>query len=229
MNKSQKKAFTLIEVLVATAVIGLVASLTIPNFFANSQSSRNQYVAGLRKTYAEFDYATQQIKLNNSGTLVGAFADSDAIVTKYCQYMKCSKTCGLAASISEKCWTEPNKYLGGYQPGAGWTVDAEYRSFILADGTLVLEELRSSACSDVHAWTNGTSCAHMYVDVNGFKGPNIVGRDIFMFFIQPNKFLPAGESGNLKTYTTFCDSANPNPGNGRGCAGRVLQDGRMLY
>ena len=233
MEKQNKKAFTLAEIVIAVAILGTIAALTIPIFFADSVTQKNQYVAGLKKTYTDFSYATDQIKANNSGTLIGAFADVDAIVTKYCRYMKCSKTCGLGAAVSGGCFNA-QAAIKNLQNGAYWNnpTSAGYRSFVLADGTLVFGILTSTACTSSDGGEElAKICGYLYIDVNGFKGPNTVGKDIFCIFIRQDKLSSAGNDPGTThfDYNTYCDPASTHTNNGISCAARVLKEGKMLY
>lgn len=54
----RKSAFTLAEVLVTLAVIGIVAAMTIPTLMNNYQ--KDVYVTSLHKVYNELDQALQR-------------------------------------------------------------------------------------------------------------------------------------------------------------------------
>ena len=55
------------------------------------------------------------------------------------------------------------------------------------------------------------NCTHeVFIDVNGYKKPNTVGRDIFYFFIKDNQFTPVfwtndtGNSANGCSCPNYC-------------------------
>lgn len=81
----------------------------------------------------------------------------------------------------------------------------------------------------------------MTIDVNGFKGPNQWGRDLFYFMASPEgNLIPAGSEdfrnrkGNvyLWNWSTLgsCDPKNNKNSNGKGCAARIIEKGwKMDY
>jgi len=103
-----------------------------------------------------------------------------------------------------------------------------YRTFVLADGTFILVNFTNSACNDVE---DGIPvCGYFEIDINGFKGPNIKGRDYFSFIMTKDKIIPQGSIGNvLPNYNTYCNPTSSNSSNGTSCASRVLKEGKMLY
>ena len=57
------------------------------------------------------------------------------------------------------------------------------------------------------------------VDVNGSKGPNTYGQDVFNFTLHENGLKPAGIDD-----PNYCLN-----GGGEGCAARVLREGAIKY
>ena len=215
--RNNRMGFTLAEILIAVIIIGTISALTISTYFTSSASMNNNYVAGLKKAYAELNYATEQIKANNSGTLANAFSDSDAVVTKYCTYMKCAKTCSSGAAVSGGCFNDQADMKS--LSNGSFEVDpttADYRTFILSDGILILTNLDSSNCSSTIN-TITSICGWFYIDINGFKVPNITGRDIYKFLLNANGLVLLDSSSCLTSSS------------GLGCAESVLKEGKMMY
>lgn len=75
-------------------------------------------------------------------------------------------------------------------------------------------------------------CAALIVDINGTKGPNCMGRDVFRFIIKKQNVLPEGANGTpypwSKTSPDYCDETDEG-NNGEGCAGRIMIEGEMTY
>ena len=72
------------------------------------------------------------------------------------------------------------------------------------------------ACSDTDAGTTNV-CGFIFYDVNGTKGPNTWGRDVFYFAVKSNEIVPAKQN-----------DCNKNS-NGDGCANYILLNENMDY
>ena len=60
-------------------------------------------------------------------------------------------------------------------------------------------------------------CGVLFVDVNGKKNPNTIGKDTFSFFLQPNRIIPIPEDDcHLNAY-------------GWGCSASIIQNGKLNY
>lgn len=82
---------------------------------------------------------------------------------------------------------------------------------ILSNGSLLAFIISNPACNSAVGSINNT-CGWVDVDVNGFRGPNIIGRDIFFIWFTGDGILPFGSySDNME-----CISG------GNGCATKVL-------
>jgi len=256
IEKANKKGFTLAEVLITLGIIGVVAALTIPTLMANYQ--KVQEVAGLKKAYAEITEALR-LMANDHGCpdnleCTGVFTDdSNVLGAELKKYLKVAKDCGTTYDANDektKCLADSvsEYYDGGETSG----VDARTNmnednygnyNFITADGFSVSLSSNGGCFNWLGSGPNlNTSklCGFAEIDVNGLKGPNNWGRDIFGFFITNGKgpaLYPQGGSEEINTNdTTWVDSSGTpqvcfdgNP-YGDQCAARIMEEGwQMKY
>ena len=89
---------------------------------------------------------------------------------------------------------------------------------------------------------NSSNMGYVNVDVNGFRGPNQWGRDIFQFYFwDDGSVIPCG-SNIMATKTNskqnywkesnsyaWSNCSVSKSSYGQGCTGRVLEENAMLY
>jgi prepilin-type N-terminal cleavage/methylation domain-containing protein len=82
---SSNKGFTLVEIMIVVAIIGLLAAIAIPNFVrARTQSQKNACINNLR----QIDGAVQQWALENKQTATATPAAGDVL-----PYLKSATIC----------------------------------------------------------------------------------------------------------------------------------------
>ena len=207
-----RKGFTLAEILLTLTVIGVVAALTIPSLLQNTQQS--EFKTALKRSYADLSQATLMIKNDNAG-LKNVFTGSNVmknIYGNYISYITSCNSCTYDGSVGCNCWHDNGKFyrLNGTSPtdwgGAG---------LIATNGYLVRLSDAKSDCSS--AFGTLTRCGVIYVDVNGFKNPNTIGKDIFAFIITEDGLKPYGVDGSPAGYSV-CTPAS----DGQGCTAVYL-------
>jgi len=236
---NKKSAMTLAEVLLTLGIIGVVAAMTIPTLIENNQ--KTQYVTALKKVYSNFNQVLVQYSANNGcvGDLkcTGLFnGDGNAVVAALAPYFKIAKQCGSGVSgcfpgqVSSSFDGSTNR--SSFLNGLG-------NSFITQDGmAFYIESWNDNCASNVSTGATGDmeqGCGNIIVDVNGYKGPNNFGRDIFYFWITngrgPNLYPVGGQDDadmspwNSDPAYLKCDSSFVS---GVYCTGRVMDEGWQM-
>ena len=238
---SFNSGFTLAEVLITLAIIGVVAAITIPSLV--TKITNKGYVEKLKKNYALIQDATKMIVAEEgdpaqwawSAYNSGDYTANEAIVENYKKHLKVIDTCPATSDIrfTKKCVLDRTEYsyLNGSRENVGDYAGGYalfYCNYILmlADGTTLGIRFGEGRCG--YFW--GTPNITFTIDVNGKAGPNTIGRDIFYVYMMKN------EHGKIKPYTNeifpgTIDNTNTcnTDSTGQSCAYRVLTEGRMNY
>lgn len=214
----KKAAFTLAEVLITLGIIGVVAAMTMPSLIQNYQEKAT--VTKLKKCYSLVSQAYVSILNDEGGSDTLQAGDDLEMMEKFGKYLKYQKTCGRNKGCFPNV-TYKSVTGNGYSK---WEDDTTDRSrAILTDGTLIM--FNKSAITENENYIY----AQIYVDINGFKGPNQLGRDFFYFYINPEKIVPAGakaleEKNEDQKFTKNCIQQN-----GYACAAWVIYNENMDY
>lgn len=211
-----KFAFTLAEVQVTLAIVGVIASLTIPNLLLSVDSA--QTTAKLRKFYSTISQAFTLINNENMGmeslyTPASFNAPFYAFATK----LNVIKSCGSATGC---LYTTATKKYNGLGMAANFELNASPPSTpysgkaIMTDGAMIIIKNGTDKCT----WNSGTGpllnsvCGYIVVDLNGANPPNTYGKDIFQFFVAKTGIYPQGGNGDGSDCSNW----------GLGCATKVL-------
>jgi prepilin-type N-terminal cleavage/methylation domain-containing protein len=155
---TQKLAFTLAEVLITLGIIGVVSALTLPSVITNYQ--KQQTVVQLRKVYNELNNVVRLSEVDNGPIINWDYPQKyntpesvDFLEKYYLPYFKGAKI----FQYRDISYDRPDGVVGQY-------------GILLNNGTLFLFFINTA-----------TGYSWIFADINGLKGPNRVGRDIFVF------------------------------------------------
>ncbi len=185
----KKKAFTLAEVLITLAVIGIVAAMTLPGLIQN----HNEKAWSTAKDLWEKKLTETVRRMNTDGVMTGHDSTEDFMDT-FKQYMKVIKTCDntdinkcyspkvvTTGSNEEPMEVETDSLTSASSMGlSDWQTNTNTMSFVVADGTTVIMAYQKECpyADPIEDTGSQVSCMGYMVDVNGKKGPNRVGKDI---------------------------------------------------
>ncbi|MBQ2645422.1 type II secretion system protein [bacterium] len=228
--------FTLAEVLLTLVIIGIVASMTIPNIFAHFTEKAT--VVRLKKTYSLLNSAVKSAVAINGpvdywefGNASAKGANSVIFNNTIKPYLNITKDCKTGTG----CWdTSYTMYLNGITREGDFDKDTTRARMILSDGIFLQTNFSAPDCNidAASASTNhilNHACGTINIDINGFKGPNILGIDIFDFYITKNgDIVPLGIEGNNHGTWGWIGQCRKN-GSGQPCASWVLYKENMNY
>ncbi|MBE7705950.1 MAG: type II secretion system protein [Cyanobacteria bacterium SIG30] len=224
---TNRLAFTLAEVLITLAIIGVVAALTIPSVVTNY---KNQETATRLKKVVSTLQNTTNLAISEYGPILSwevgneTFENSSNFAKTYLiPYLKIAKECNNTRTSG--CIYEGEKYTQLNRTGTT-AVPYAATTFYLADGTMIMLWTRNFELDG-----KSYKLAEVYVDINGHKKPNVQGQDIFAFRynlvqagkpfgkIEPNK-SPISDVDNI----TSAYGCNKN-GTGSYCSAVIAKNG----
>lgn len=235
--------------MVTLGIIGVICALTLPSIITNIQN--RGYVEALKKNYSVIQQITNKIMEEEGPPTTWSWtgytsvdnSGNDYILNKYKEHLKVVRACsGNKSSCSEipELWSRSNnkqlityKALNGEKNPIGVYDCIFCRSYPmqLGDGTFLgITFMRTPGQV---LW--GRPKMYFTIDVNGAKGPNTVGRDVFFLYMNHNdpsgKILPyvngviEGSGGGDFSQADTCDKGK----SGVSCAYRVITEGKMNY
>ena len=221
------------ETLITLTIIGVIAALTIPNLL--NKYTKHTYVVGLKKAYAQLQHAMKMIPITEGCSAgdyycAGVFEDNFTGTNTSINRQNAGITLSKNLKVQKLCIGPyvdcfGNNYSYQIENHADEFAGTHSTNILLQDGMLI---------------TLGTR--NIYVDVNGIKGPNKTGRDIFGFeiittdneYTYKGNLIPIGSNLYKKInnygYITCVDSDGIVDGtHAYGCTGKVLEEDAMNY
>lgn len=221
-NNKIRAGFTLAEVLITLGIVGVIAAMTIPTLM--NKTNDKETVVRLKKAYSALLSATESIIAEEGPISSWNWNESgysmDEIIANYKKQLTFSKSCTLNVNTcyDASIWKLLN--------GNAWTtmsyVGNGYHN-ILQDGTFIkFQKCPTTTCeySQIVS-TNVTAKMEIWVDLNGNKSPNILGRDIFLFILTPEKGVIPPDYG----VSSRC-AANQT---GLTCSTKIIQEDGITY
>ena len=215
----RKIGFTLAEILITLAIIGVVSALVMPTFTASTQ--RAKIGPKLSKAVSVFSQAMQAV-------LDDAQSDSisDAMV-------KCTDdaTTLSALTSSNACFLNNlAHHLKGSVSGNTFT-GTDNVSYTLANAFAAPVSFPSGGTAGLYPHNN-TIMNPVIIDINGSAGTGAEGYEVFYFYLMDDgSLIPFGSSSgpSSETWTSKC-AADTVPTAPKFCAGHIFENNlKVLY
>lgn len=170
-------AFTLTELLIALAILGALAGMAIPSLMEGLQ--KKQLTLQLKNTIAGIQQIAhnQMIAKNTKDLTLTDFNSSAKLLSE--KNFPIVKSCEKAAD----CWTESYKKISGNTASTRY-LEGDNRSIILKNGAIISYGLSNVATKGLPSDSDDRDIGIFRIDVNGIDKPNMIGRDVFWFYIS---------------------------------------------
>lgn len=171
-----RNGFTLSELLMALTIVGVIAVLTVPVMMNNIHNK--MFATQVKNMAATIEqlaqdqlivHRTRDLSDTDFGDPEKLLTDKHFAITKTCSSSSAAKDCWKTAATGKDKVTYKNLNKQNISLGNAKTI-------ILKNGVILLYNLETSTDSAV---------GYFIIDINGNDNPNIVGRDLFAFFVTP--------------------------------------------
>jgi len=204
-----KNGFTLSELLMALTIVGVIAVLTVPVMMNNIHNK--MFATQVKNMAATIEQLAQdQLIVHRTRDLSDTdFGDPDKLLSD--KHFSIAKSCTSNESLT-KCWktaaTGNDKIQYKYLSRQNLDISKNGRTVVLKNGVMLRYTAPESSEN-----VSGNIVCKILLDINGNDKPNIVGRDLFGFYVT-NKgkivdYSYATESDDtLETKITKCKSSS---------------------
>lgn len=173
--------------------------------------NKQEYITAYRKMHSTINQVYNKIKFDNGGDITGVFTSSDQAMEVFSQYVVDAKFC---KQNDGNCF--PKKWYNGSTLLS--ENESNFSSLVLNDGSMMLFLFGNSECtSDINSeLVENKGCFRIRTDINGNRGPNRVGRDIYDFYVLDDMVIARGHP-----------LTNRSPNENWGAGYRILQTGKL--
>ena len=232
-DNTRRAAFTLAEVLITLGIIGVVAAMTMPTLITNHQ--KEVTAKRLEQTYSILSQAMTRAQADHGDVSSWGFVASTPIdpdnqdqqrneliknfLNYIVPYLKLSSDPVYDADITKFGYQNP------YHTKSGATYNT-FRNVCLvelANGVSLFISMNSSHSQQIY------STPLIYVDINAQKGPNVTGRDLFLFYFDGThdmKLQPWGILGSMDSNRENCGKKEEDvTTNNLDCTALIMRSG----
>ena len=201
--------------MITLMIIGVIAVLTIPNLV--QKHTEKNTVKKVQKFYSTLSDAFSLAMKKNGPVSNWRLTDSGEASTEkiyevlFKPYFKIAKNCG--GDNDGNCIANVKYKFLNNSDSVNFGTSRKYYIIALDDG--------SSVC-----FGGEDSNIYIFYDINGAKGPNQWGRDLFDFGITYDSIIPTGiKDIDFKSFQTYCKTTSK----GYACSTWIIYKGNMDY
>lgn len=203
----KKSGFTLAEVLITLGIVGVLAAILIPSTIEKVQDL--QFKQAAKEAFAKASQAVQQMKQDEGGSLSYYVKTPNSFKPVFINYFNVLKNCSSSSSCVP--WAINSDI---YSSLTGQKIHTEYMDngqFVTSDGMF-------------YAIENLNTYLFITVDVNSYnKGPNVIGRDTFIFQLISDTLFPMGAVNTNYPSSSYCNRSLNSKVQGFGCMDYVMR------
>ena len=220
----KNKGFTLAEVLITLVIIGVIAAISVPTLFQSTSNSENK--TKWKNDFSIITQALRSLEFDRGNLVYGSVYPTsyNNFTNDFAAKLSVVKI-AYNSNTSTGVWHENGKWYN--IKGENCSVNTGLPSIHLTNGTFI------------HITGAPANSFNLLVDTNGYKGPNMVGKDIFggTLFQDIGLFLPFGgkfqqmaismnNSASNKCYQPVVPISEPcdKIKNGWGCSAQFLSE-----
>ena len=231
------KNFTLSEVLICLVVIGIISITIVPIII--QRYDEKVTIAKVKNAYFILSEAYSKAITENGGGLeewkcfnrnTGGILGGKCIMDELSKHLNIINKSSKGKDNIPYSLNKQDNTINNY---------TKMTSFKLSNGFIIKISEHSAGCYTYEKWKDIDSIerfsCQIFVDINGEKGPNALGRDVFGFKIHNTKI--AGLGNTTEPYYTFqrmCNISKTNDiwdgnTNGSACTAWILENDNMDY
>ena len=226
ISNFKNKGFTLAETLITLVIIGIIAAITVPVLYANY--TENEKKARVKKAYSTLANAMTFVKADGGDYDFTVTSDEDMETVRnwYDTYLKPRLNTTKICYNKAGCWNSGDTLsLNGSVcrwNAKGIGIGSNIITAALADGTLInIDGHRGyNVKSYFKVNTNEEFVMAISFDINGTRGPNTIGRDIFVTVFTEDGIVPAYKNATPEQIKNDCSKS----GTGYSCINKYLAD-----
>lgn len=224
----KRLAFTLAEVLIVMGIIGVIAETTIPTLVQSTQ--QRETIVAVKKAYTVLQQATTMAKIDygtpdawtteTTPSLQGAID----IRNVFAKYLKTTKQC--EEDNDATCFP-----VYAYLEGGSWS-SAKTAALHLADGSIIIFKYNTpgTTSSLTNSAPLNNAVGPIHLDINGLKKPNVMGKDVFRFWLTASGIVvPGGTTDDVAPFDNKCLNKTSLNASGQSCTAWIIYNENMDY